>query len=306
MASTRTGPGPSVVLLIVVAVALAVGAAASLVAGAASAPAFHSGPASELLVSPAVIGALIVLLLAVAVGVGLYVRISSGTMRMPGRFAVTVLAAILVGVLFVALLHSGAGAGGSGFAGGGNSTGSGGSTNGTSGSNVTGAGGELSFLSVKLPSWALFVAVAAIVLVVGAVAVPRAWAYAIDRERERGTGRPRSPETEAVRGALAAAAQQLEEGGEPREVIVALYATVLARVGPMVGGVEVDTPEEIRSLHLVRLGIRAAAAETLTRLFEKARYSSHPMNPDAAQRARVAIREARDDLDRVDRAAPPA
>ena len=303
MPSIRAPPGRSVVLFVILAFALAVGAAASLLAGAATAPAFHSGPASELIVPTWAVGAVVVLLFAVVVGIVLYVRFGSGPMRTESRFAVTALAVLLIGILFVALLHFGSGAGGFGFGGGASPSGPGSSPNGTGGANLTGPGGQLTFLSLKLPSWALFAAVAAVLLVVGAVVLPRAVAYAHDRRREHGSGRSRSREAEDVRGALAVAARQLDQGHDPREVIIALYATVLARVGPMVGGVDVDTPEEIRSLHLVRLGIRPGSAETLTRLFEEARYSSHPMGPDAAERAGIALREARDDLDR---GPPPA
>jgi hypothetical protein len=81
-------------------------------------------------------------------------------------------------------------------------------------------------------------------------------------------------------------------------VVIRLYATLLARVGPIVGGLDEQTPEEIRSFHLVQLGIRTPAATTLTRLFEEARYSSHPLGPEAAVLARQAIQEAREDLDR--------
>jgi hypothetical protein len=153
---------------------------------------------------------------------------------------------------------------------------------------------------VHLPSWAPFAIVAAILLVAGAVAIPRAFGAA--RKRDRTTGRPKPVEVAEVREAFAVAARRLAQGSEPREVIIALYATVLRRVGPLVGGVDADTPEEIRALHLERLGIRPSAAETLTRLFEEARYSSHPMGSDAAARAALALREARDDLDRTVRA----
>jgi hypothetical protein len=303
MGSTRARPGPSVVLFVVVAAALAIGAAASLIAGAASAPAFHAGPASELVVPNWVIGAVIISLFALVVAVVLYLRFGSGPMRLEARYAVTALAVLLLGILFVALLHFGSGAGGLQFGGGGGAGGGGGSGNGTGGANLTGPGGQLTFLSLNLPPWALFVAVAATLLAVGAVAIPRAWAYAHGRRRERGAGRRRSAEVDDVLGALAVAAQQLEQGSEPRAVIIALYASVLERVGPMVGGLDAETPEEIRALHLVRLGIRASAAERLTRLFEEARYSSHPMGPEAAVQAGDAIREARDDLDRLPRPA---
>jgi hypothetical protein len=41
----------------------------------------------------------------------------------------------------------------------------------------------------------------------------------------------------------------------------------------------------------------------LTRLFEKARYSTHPLGSDASERARTAVRQALADLDRTPEAA---
>jgi len=67
----------------------------------------------------------------------------------------------------------------------------------------------------------------------------------------------------------------------------------------MVGSVDPETPEEIRSLHLVRLGISREASESLTRLFEEARYSTHPLGPEAAERATEVIRSAEADLSRA-------
>jgi hypothetical protein len=294
-ARSRSSP----VLFVLVAVALAVGAAASLIAGLASSSAFHPGPATELLFPTWLIGAVILLLFAVVVGLIIYVRLAGGSGRMPAHFAMTGMAVLLVMLLFVVLLHFGGASGGFSFGGGVPPTNSTGPSSPPNGNNLTGPGGQITFFSLKLPPWALFAAVAVTLLVVGAVAIPRAYAYAAGRKREGGPGRRASVESEKVRGALATASQQLQLGSDPREVIIALYGTVLDRVGPLVSGIDMKTPEEIRVQHLMQLGIGAAPAESLTRLFEEARYSSHPMGPDAASEAVAAIDEARADLDRL-------
>jgi len=287
-------------LLVVVLVALAIGAAASLAAGAASTPAFHSGPDSEIVIPVWGLEAAFLVAFAVFLGLVLWTRFGASTAAIPGRMVVMALTLLLVGVLFVVLLQV-LGGGGGGFtsSGGGNATsGNNGGTTPPQNSTLGGPGGVLAPLHV--PEWTLFVIVAAIALLVAAVAVPglrRLWE---DRDRSGRVRRRASPaEVAEMRGALVTAARALDTGTDARQVIVALYATVLARVAPIVGGVEVDTPEEIRALHLVRLGIRASAATTLTRLFEEARYSTHPMGPDAAERASGAIADALADLDRA-------
>jgi len=296
--SRRSSP----VLIVIVLVALAIGAAASLVAGAATAAGFHSGPDGELVVPVGVLEAAFLVAFGLVVGLILWVRLSS-TSSVPGRMVVGALVVLLVGILFVVVLQAFSGAGGFGMSGGGNSTASGGNGSPPPPTNVTlgGPGGVLTPLHV--PAWTVFVVVIGIALIVGGLAVPRLWGAWSARDRDGPSSRRATPaEVAEVRGALATAAQALATGTEPRDVIVALYATMLARVGPLVGGVDADTPEEIRSLHLVRLGIRASAAQTLTRLFEEARYSTHPMGSDASERATAAIAEALEDLDRAPRA----
>ncbi|MGC2359404.1 MAG: DUF4129 domain-containing protein [Thermoplasmata archaeon] len=294
---------PSLVLFAIIALALAIGAAASVVAGAASAPAFQPGPGSYLPVTQQEVGLVLILLFAVVLGLLLYHRIRAGSMQIQSQFAIGSLAILFAMVLLVAILDV-VGGGGWGWTlvPAGNSTGPGpGTQNDTGNSNQTlaGGGGQNTLFSLHLPPWALFAIVAGIVLVVGAVAFPRLRKYAAERSQERGAGRPTPADLQAVRSALATAEQDLEGGGDPRTVIIALYASVLRRIGRWVGGVDPHTPEEIRSRHLVRLGIRADAAGTLTRLFEEARYSSHPLGPEAVSRATVAIREAQEDLDRI-------
>jgi hypothetical protein len=302
---STSGPRPrsSLVLFAIIALALAIGAAASVVAGAASAPPFQPGPGSSLLVTQRDVGLVLVVLFAVVLGLLLYSRIRAGSMQIQSQFAISSLAILFALVLLVALLDVfGGGVGGPTTAPAGNSTLPGGGTHndtGNSNQSLAGGGGQNTLFTLHLPPWALFALVAGLVLVVGAVAFPRLRKYATERRGERGTGRPSPADLQAVRSALAAAERDLEGGGDSRTVIIALYASVLRRIEPWVGGIDPHTPEEIRSRHLVRLGIRASAAGTMTRLFEEARYSSHPLGPEAVARATAAIREAREDLDRI-------
>jgi hypothetical protein len=318
--AARPGPGPrgtmsaspprtrgSPVLLIVLVVALAVGAAASLVAGAATSPAFHAGRYSEIALSEGTLAAIVVLIAFVALGLFLYVRFTSNTLGVPKRWVVTALTIIVILILLTALFHvlgnstapnSSTSTGTTAN----NTTGTGTTTNSTG--NLSGPGGQLDVLSVHLPGWSLFVAVALVAIIGAAIAVPALRAASLRRDRIRTASRAQSAEVAQVRGALAVAVQELDEGQEPRAVVIRLYTTLLRRVGTMVGGIEEVTPEEIRSLHLERLGIRSTAATSLTRLFEEARYSSHPMGPEAADRATVAISHALEDLDRSTSADP--
>jgi hypothetical protein len=134
-----------------------------------------------------------------------------------------------------------------------------------------------------------------VTVLVGALAVPGVLAVLLDRRpRSRGGGAPlRRAE---VRAALAAAQSEITAGGDPRESVVRLYARLLAAIGPKTGDVSCLTAEEIRAQALSALGVRPAAAQALTRLFEEARYSAHPFGPSEAGRFRDALRDAEVDL----------
>ena len=220
---------------------------------------------------------------------------------MPGRAVVAALVIVLFMVLFVVVARFATAPGGPFALGQGhngsptnNSTGT--TTNLTNTTNpLLGNGGNITFLGGHFPAWVIFPVIAIVAVLVALVAVPRARLYLQDRAQARLTLTPTVAE---VRSALGEAAQQLAAGTDPRSVVLALYAHLLHRVEPIAGSVERSTPEEIRSLHLVRLGIRPEAAEALTRLFEEARYSTHPLGPEAAARASQAISDAEEDLTR--------
>lgn len=288
------------VLLVVVVAALAIGAAASILVSAASAPPPPSAPAALVylpswLVTIASVGVIVFFLGSLVV-----FRLSGGG-NLSLRVAVSTLATVLGGIVFLLAVRFVMV--GPSLAGAGNTTGQ--NQSGTTpppppssgGQNFTGSGGVVTWLGV--PPWVPFVVLAVVVLLTVFVAVPELRRYVSER-RERGGVAIVRPEERALREVLAQASIDLRRGGDPRAVILALYASLLERLRPMVVGLDSSTPEEIRVAHLERLGVRPTAARTLTRLFEEARYSSHSMAAEAGERAQEALQAAIDDLDRRD------
>lgn len=97
----------------------------------------------------------------------------------------------------------------------------------------------------------------------------------------------------AVDRAIAA----LEAGRDPREVILLCYATLmdlLKRRG--LSGLDPLTPREVERRALVQLGVPELDLELITSVFEEARYSEHPMGPEARDRALVALQRLRASL----------
>lgn len=304
MPTSRAGGRPSPVLIVILLAALATGAAAGLLGSALSPPpSGGGGPVSEVLFSSSTLSIAFVAVVVVTVGVLIVDRLRGGAVPIPSRAVVGVLAALLVAVLFVAAAHVFA-TGTHPLPVGGNASGpAGGGTAPINASNSTtpqnGSGGILTILHLAWPPSMLFIVVAALILVAGAAALPLARSLAAARPGPSSAPRPRPGTGRAVRGALREARRALDDGTDPRATVVALYGELLARVGPMVGGIDPQTPEEIRADHLVRLGIGGDSADALTRLFEEARYSSHRMGPEAGARATRAIREALRELERA-------
>lgn len=289
MSAPASSHRPSWVLLLALLASLATGAAASLLVGAATSPGAPPAHASELVLSSAAVADGLAAFLIALVAFFVYLRVTGGALPLPGRFVVFFLVAVLVAVVLIAAFRAYGGGGPSptgAVSNGTNSTGTV-SSNATE-TNLTSNGtGTLSVLP-SLPGWVPF-ALIAVMLVVGCVVVlPFATAYAESRAvARRRTERP--PSLADATAALARAAQALEEGGDPRSVIVRLYGDLLERIGPIAPGIDLATPEEIRREHLVELGIPSEAATVLTRLFEEARYSTHPLGTEAADRARGAV-----------------
>ncbi|MGD0587574.1 MAG: DUF4129 domain-containing protein [Thermoplasmata archaeon] len=290
----------SLVLVIVLVAALAAGAAASILASATTAPAPTSSPASELYLPLWVFFVAVLGMLAVICAAWVLVRLSSETKGVSNSTLVNALLAILVISLFIVGLRV--------FGVGGpppptctstcstNSS----SPTGTSGSgnttNLSGLGAYTLFPSI--PPWVPFVVLAFVVLILVVVAVPQTRRYLAERQDRLAPKMGSAPEPPGVRAALTRASAELDLGADPRLVVLALYSEMLMHLQPMVGSVETSTPEEIRTVHLVRLGVRPEAARTLTRLFEEARYSTHPMGPKESLLAQEAVRATLDDLKR--------
>jgi hypothetical protein len=285
------------VLLVVVAAAFAVGAASTILLSAPSSTG-SSGPSPLLEITAGswiiTVGSVAILCFVVAAFV--LMRMTASSAPVLNRLAVTTLMVVLIAVIFLVTADAlGFGPG----SGSGNTTVGQNSTSPpppTGGHNLTGPGGQIVHFP-GLPAWVPFVVLIGIALVAVFVALPLIRSYSEDR---RSSGRAPATETAAlgVREALSQASGQLDIGADPREVILALYAALLTRLQPMVVELDTITPEEIRAWHLERLGVRSDAARTLTRLFEEARYSTHPMGSDSGARAREAVRAALDDLDR--------
>ncbi len=283
--------GPLLVILVVAAVAFGVAAA------------FLVGPSPKLPHPPSVGGQLdislplwaaaLLALLPVVVGfVGIFLRgRAEGSVSLPGWIVACALVGMMVLLVFV-LVSRGGSSGGSlyyvVYSPGNNTTGN--TTNHTGHGVPIGPPG----VGITIPAWAVWIAVGGIVALVGAVG----WAIAASRP---GRGIPRRPTAAAAdpetRAALAEAANELGQGGDPRTVVLRLYARLLARVGPMTGDLGPWTPEEIRVVRLAGIGLSGPSVEALTRLFEEARYSSHPMGPEAAARALRAIQRIEQEID---------
>ena len=301
-ARPRAG-APTFVLLLVVLCALAVGAAASAIATAVPAASTANGPGAPFSLSGSIATYSLLAGVGVLLGVVLYRRLTGPTVPVPNRFVVTFLIVLLLASIFVVVGHlvvaSGAVSGGSGSGAGtsaNNSTHSGNGSNGT----VNATGTPLGPFHVLFLPWVLWATVVGLAVVLAVIAVPQT------REVLAGWFR-RAPRDHlsaaAARGSLERAVRSVEAGEDPRSVIIGLYAELLRQLGRMVGDLDPATPEEIRAQHLVRLGILPPTAEALTRLFEEAKYSSHPMDAAAAQRAVRVMRAAESDLDRSSGAA---
>jgi hypothetical protein len=149
---------------------------------------------------------------------------------------------------------------------------------------------------VSVTPWVLIAVIVGISVCVAVLAFPRMLSRLIDRAPRKARVPPTA--RAQVQAALADAGAAIDRGADPRETVIRLYLRLLYEIAPRAGDVSPLTPDEIRRHMLAGLGVGAAASEALTRLFEEARYSSHPIGPGDAQRFREAIRQVDDDLRR--------
>jgi hypothetical protein len=295
-AAWRTSP----VLLCLVGIGLATGAAATLLASPTRPVGTEVIIDAPYHLSNTAIGILFLLPFATGFGAILYRRVTSGAQKLPlGIIALGIAALVVMGALVVVTHFVNPSTnplpGGSGTK---NSTGGGGGKSNSTGGNASTHGTP--FVGLNVPSWTPFVVVSVLALALVGILLPATWAAI-----RRGRAPPKAPASETVaarsnaREALAGAAADLNAGGDPRAVIERLYLRLLDRVAVVAGDLDLNTPEEIRGAKLLPLGVRPAAAVALTRLFEEARYSTHPMGPEAAHRARDAVATAAADLARA-------
>ena len=144
-----------------------------------------------------------------------------------------------------------------------------------------------------IPTVWLYVALAVVVLAVVLLATPRLL------RREEGPA-PEPDANGALRRSFRDALRGLEAGaaGDARRTVLILYGRLLERIAPRLDALEPATPREIEQACVERLGLGAAHARSLTRLFEEARYSSHPFTSTEVDVARAALSACLGDLDR--------
>jgi len=153
-------------------------------------------------------------------------------------------------------------------------------------------------VSVPVPGWALMALVAGLAVVVGTLAIPGTLGRILDPRRSRPAAAEPAVDPQQVQQAIAEASRAIERGDDPRQTIIHLYLRLLEEFSPRLGNVDHLTAEEIRGIPLARLHVRPDAAEALTRLFEEARYSTHPVGPADASRCLAALRAVEADLSR--------
>ncbi len=288
-------------ILLLAGIGTAVGLAAAFLSsparpGTGPAPA----PSTTLLLSPLVLGVAIVGVGLAGLVVFLVYQFRQGRSPFPAQVVVGFILVLLLLVGFVALSHAFTGTQSPG----GNSTAPASSNQtGTSPSNtthgiLTGPGGSIQTLGLSIPVWLLGLLAAAAAIAVGYVALPFVTSLRGHREGDDEGARARS-RAELGRILRRSLDEISETPADPRPAIIELYGRLLQLVGPMVGGVEFDTASEIQARHLVRLGVGPVTAESLTRLFEIARYSSQPLGTEDRDRARAAITTAMGELDRA-------
>ncbi len=106
-------------------------------------------------------------------------------------------------------------------------------------------------------------------------------------------------QTEELMEKIELAMKDLEEGKRVHDVIIRAYdemCRILAKSG--VKGDESMTPREFQQAVIEQTGIRPEPVEDLTRLFEKARYSTHPIENSERKEALRALRELKQEMER--------
>ena len=108
---------------------------------------------------------------------------------------------------------------------------------------------------------------------------------------------PEPPSTSEKTLTITDAISALEGPSDPRGAILAAYARMAAELGPA-GDDGTLTPREFALKTGWRLKESAASLESLTALFEEARYSDHPMGERERSRALAALQDIERELER--------
>lgn len=132
----------------------------------------------------------------------------------------------------------------------------------------------------------------------GLLALGGALYYVRIRSRATPLGAPPSADVkEELAGAVSEAIDDLRDEPDPRRAVVAAYARMersLARHG--LGRRPAEAPFEYLTRILTELDVRESAALELTELFERAKFSPHPVDADMKARAIGALVAIRVDL----------
>lgn len=246
----------------------------------------------------------------------LYQRFTSGRMALGTRLVLVITFYFVLAILFLLAVHAFAGSGGVSGPGSlpvSNPSGSGGGS-GDNGVNTTPRGGPSGFPSggplPNLPTFSWFdFGILGLVALLGLLS----WRYISYRLDTGPDSDGDDGPAQKLRAELLASLRRLESDPDldPRATILALYQRLLLTLQPRFRQIPESTPREIERTLAKEFRVRAANARDLTRLFEEARYSSHPMTSEDAGRARSALAAVLHDLDpaaahRVAAATPPA
>jgi hypothetical protein len=137
--------------------------------------------------------------------------------------------------------------------------------------------------------WLLLAAVGALGVVVGALVVRRRLAQ-VDLE-------PADAPPGLVR-AIADSIEDIERESDPRRAVIRAYARMEHGLGNAgLTRARYETPFEFVSRSLQRLSVSAASAHGLAELFERARFSLHPIDRAGKQAAIGALRDVQAELD---------
>ena len=185
--------------------------------------------------------------------------------------------------------------GGSGGSGGGSGSPGGGPGNNSTAGQSRGAVPARG-VTFHLPNWVFLVVALALSAVVGLLAVPGVLSRLFDHRPRRTPVMPVAAVTADLSAALREARLAIENGEVPRESIVRLYGHLLGKVAPYADGLDSATAEEIQRAWLDPLQVPSSRSTTITRLFEEARYSTHPIDRPAADRFATTMREVEDRL----------